>query len=362
MELSASALATAAGGTILGDASRCITGAGAIDKAGPNDLAFIVDGQNLKKLATSNVGVVLIKASLKDDLPTGELPCTVILADDPLAIFLEALDQLRPAKLTSQQGISPHAHIDPSSKIGDGTTIYPNVFIDREVTIGRNCTIHAGCSLGPGSTIGDNVTLFANTVFYDNTIVGNNVIIHASVVLGSDGFGYRFENGHYKKLPHHGCVRIEDDVEIGAGTTIDRAMIGETIVGKGTKIDNQVMIAHNCEIGEDSAFASQVGIAGSTTIGSRVRIGGQVGIADHLQIGDDVAVGAKSGLHRDIPDGEVHVGYPAGPIDEQRRIAMAQQRLPELRKQVRQIGKAVQQLEQQTQSKPDSDQPDLKVA
>lgn len=359
MEFTASALAEACNGQILGDETRLVSGANAIDKAGPNDLSFIVDAQNLKKLKSSQAGIVLVKNKLQDALPD-ESNCTIILTGDPQTAFLEALVELRPTSQSAHSGISMAAHIHETTNLGSGCTIYPNVFIDRDVTIGENCTIHPGVVLGPGCQLGNNVELHANVVCYADTVIGDDVTIQASAVLGADGFGYRFENGAFRKLPHCGRVRIENNVEIGAGTTIDRAMIGETIIGTGTKIDNQVMIAHNCEIGEHNVFAGQVGIAGSTIIGDRTRIGGQVGIADHLHIGSGVSVGAKSGLHRDIPDDEIHVGYPAGPVDEQRRIVMALQKLPELRKQVRQLSKTVEKLEAQSQVS--SESPNLKIA
>ena len=359
MEFTASALAEACNGTILGDESRLVSGANAIDKAGPNDLSFIVNAQNLKKLKSSQAGIVFVKSRLEDALPDDPC-CTIILTNDPQTAFIEALIELQPTSQSAHSGISMAAHIHETTKLGNGCTIYPGVYIDRDVTIGESCTIHPGVVLGPGCRIGNNVEIHANVVCYADTVIGNDVTIQASAVLGADGFGYRFENGAFKKLQHCGRVRIENDVEIGAGTTIDRAMIGETVIGTGTKIDNQVMIAHNCEIGEHNVFASQVGIAGSTTIGNNTQIGGQVGIADHLQIGSRVSIGAKSGLHRDIADDEIHVGYPAGPVDEQRRIVMALQRLPELRKQVRQLSKTVEKLEAQQQVS--SETPDLKIA
>jgi UDP-3-O-[3-hydroxymyristoyl] glucosamine N-acyltransferase len=173
------------------------------------------------------------------------------------------------------------------------------------------------------------------------------VIIHAAAVIGSDGFGYRFAQGRFQKIPHTGTVVIEDDVEIGAGTTIDRGMIGATVIGAGTKLDNQVMIAHNCRIGKHNAFASQVGLAGSTTSGDYVRCGGQAGIADHSHLGTGCSIGAKAGLFGTVPDGAEYHGYPAGPAKEQYRIVMTLQKLPEMRKQLRTLEDEVRQLRAQ---------------
>jgi UDP-3-O-[3-hydroxymyristoyl] glucosamine N-acyltransferase len=196
-------------------------------------------------------------------------------------------------------------------------------------------------------------------VTYAGTTIGDRVIIHANAVIGADGFGYRFVRtddfpaGRFLKIIHYGNVRIEDDVEIGAGTTIDRGMIDATVIGTGTKIDDQVMIGHNCSIGPHNAFASQVGIGGSTSTGSHVRCGGQVGMSDHLTIGDGASVAAKAAVARDIPAGETQLGYPAGPEAEQLRVLIAQKRLPDLLKTVKNLLKRIERLETQLANPPD---------
>ena len=175
-------------------------------------------------------------------------------------------------------------------------------------------------------------------------IVGNRVILHAGAVIGADGFGYRTVNGRHERIPHFGTVRIEDDVEVGANTTIDRAMVDETVIGQGTKLDNLVMIGHNCEIGRHNLIVSQVGFAGSVTTGDYVVCAGQVGIADHVHLGSRWVLGAKAGVHKDVPDGERHVGVPAVPEVECMRVVMALQKLPEMRQQFRKLERQVAEL------------------
>jgi UDP-3-O-[3-hydroxymyristoyl] glucosamine N-acyltransferase len=215
---------------------------------------------------------------------------------------------------------------------------------DRTV-IGRDCDIYPGAVIGDGCRLGDLVSIHPNAVLYADVVVGNRVAIHAGAIIGADGFGYRLVEGCHKKLPHFGTVRIEDDVEVGASTTIDRGMIGATVVGEGTKLDNLVMIAHNCELGKHNLFVSQSGLAGSVTTGNHVVCAGQVGVADHVHLGEGCVIGPKSGVHKDIPAGERCIGSPAAPESEARRTLMAQKYVPETRKQVRELTSRIAELE-----------------
>jgi UDP-3-O-[3-hydroxymyristoyl] glucosamine N-acyltransferase len=209
------------------------------------------------------------------------------------------------------------------------------VTVGNDVVIGRGCDIYPGVVIGDGCRIGDNVTLYANVVLYADILVDDRAIIHAGAVIGADGFGYRFREGRFEKVPQLGWVHIHADAEIGACTTIDRGAIGATIVGEGTKIDNLVQIAHNCELGRHNVFASQVGLAGSCSTGDYVRLGGQVGIKDHVHMHTGCSVGAKGGVHKDIPAGETWIGYPATPEAEQKRLVFSLKRVPEMRDQVK---------------------------
>lgn len=326
-----------------------IHGAESVLKAGPHDITFVGDEFNLKRLKSSSAGAVIVDKRLEESFQKSfeEAPFTSITVVDAQAAFIQIIQKLRPPRLLPEIGISPQTGISDQAILGENCHIYPQVTICAGVKIGNNCRIYPGVYIGEDCVIGDDVTLHANAVLYPDVKIANRVLIHASAVLGCDGFGYRFENGHYIKIPHLGSVRIEDDVEIGAGTTIDRGMIGATVIGEGTKIDNQVMIAHNCEIGRHNAFASQVGFAGSITTGDYVRCAGQVGIADHVHVGDRATLGARAGVHRDIPPGEIHIGTPAAPEKEQRKIVMSMRKVPEMRKQMREMEKQLNELTQQ---------------
>lgn len=321
---------------IVGDGAREICGANSIDRAGRSDISFIENEKNLRRLKTTNAGSVLLPTALRSAV-TAPLPPTLIFVADPLFAFLNILEEFRPARPRSKVGVSAEASIDPSAQIGENCNVFPGAYIAEDVVVGEGCDIYPGVYIGPGCRIGANVTLYPNVVLYFDVTVGDRAIIHASAVIGADGFGYRFYEGRYRKIPHRGGVRIESDTEIGAGTTIDRAMIGLTVIGEGTKLDNQVMIAHNCELGKHNAFASQVGLAGSVTTGDYVRCAGQVGIADHVHLGERSLLGPKAGVHKDVPAGESYQGYPAGPEAEQLKTVMSIRRVPEMRKQLRDV-------------------------
>lgn len=344
MSVTVGTLAELVRGELIGDPQVGIEGAQAIEKAGPSDITFAEDERNLRRLVCSQAVAVIIPPALQDALPTGIGCSAVLLCETPQTAFLQILQFLRPRRERSVIGVSPRAVVSETAKIGENTNIHPLAVVGHDVAIGNNCEIHPGVSIGDGCRLGDDVVLYPNVVLYPDTVLGDRVIVHASAVIGADGFGYRFEGGQYEKLPHLGSVQIEDDVEVGAGATIDRGMIGATIIGEGTKIDNQVMIAHNCEIGKHNAFASQVGFAGSITTGDYVRCAGQVGIADHVHLGDGCLLGPKSGVHKDVPAGARYQGYPAAPEAEQLKTVMAVRKVPEMRKQIRSLESQIEQL------------------
>jgi UDP-3-O-[3-hydroxymyristoyl] glucosamine N-acyltransferase len=207
--------------------------------------------------------------------------------------------------------------------------------------LGARCRLHAGAHVGRLCRLGDDVTLHPHVVLYSDCAIGNRVTIHAHAVLGADGFGYRTRGGRHEKSPQLGRVEIGDDVEIGAGSTIDRATFGATRVGEGTKIDNLVQIGHNCQIGRHNLIAAQCGIAGSCTTGDYVVMAGQVGVADHLAVGERAVIGAQSGVTKSVPAGFRMFGYPAGPYDERLRVLACLEKLPEMRKDLRRIKKAL---------------------
>ncbi len=347
---------------MLGDRTLLIDGARPVDKAGPHDITFVDDEANLHKLKQSRAGAVIVSESLSDSLDAGRQPAAVIVVDDAKTAFIQVLSQLFPPPARPSIGISPYAAVSATAQIGANTNIYPGAYVADNVVIGNNCDIYPGVFIGSGCQLGDDVTLHPSVVLYPRVLIGNRVMIHASAVVGADGFGYRLVDGRHKKIPHFGTVRIEDDVEIGACSTIDRAMISETIIGEGTKLDNLVMIAHNCELGKHNAFVSQVGLAGSVTTGNYVVCAGHVGIADHVHLGEGCVLGSKAGVHKDIPPGETYIGTPAQPAAEAMKVVMAQRKLPAMRKQLRELEAQVAELTAKLQALSTSRSPRPDVA
>lgn len=345
MDATVGALAASLGGEVIGDLDRAVTNALALDKAGPDCITFLADEIKTRELINADAAAIFISRARLEEL-TDDLRAkhTFIVVDDALDAFIGALKPFRSDRPRVSVGISPQAIVAESATLGEGTNVFPNAFIGEDVVIGSGCDIHPGAYIGDGTKLGDNVTIQANAVVYFDVTIGNRVIIHAGAVIGADGFGYRFRDGRFEKIPQLGTVEIHDDVEIGANTTIDRGMIGPTVIAEGTKLDNLVMIAHNCEIGKHNAFASQVGIAGSSTTGDYVRAGGKAGIGDHLHIGTGASLAASSGHHKDVPAGETWGGAPARPIDEMIKIMMVQNKLPEMRSTVKSLQKQVTKL------------------
>ncbi len=347
-------LADLVGGELRGTGTRLIDDVAGLDEAIASQVTFI-EGAAADGSPKTSAGAVILAAEhlgVLGDAPKSDL----ILVPAPLDAFVTAMLHLRPMPSAPDVGRSPQAHISPTATVGSDSHIFPGATIGDDVQIGDRCIIHPGVVIGAGCRLGDDVTIHANAVLYAGVSLGDRVIVHATAVIGADGFGYQFRDGRFTRIPHTGTVRIEADVEIGAGATVDRAMIGATIVGAGTKLDNQVMIAHNCRLGKHNAFASQVGLAGSVTTGDYVRCGGQAGIADHAHLGTGSSVGGKAGVHGRVPDGADYHGYPAGPAKEQYRIVMAVQRAPEMRRQIRALEKQLKQI-QSLLGEADSHQP-----
>jgi UDP-3-O-[3-hydroxymyristoyl] glucosamine N-acyltransferase len=340
-------LADLVGGELYGRADVGIDDVAALDEATVRRVTFVENASALQQMAKATAGAILLPTSLLQRVRefAGETP--LIVVDDAMGAFITVMLHFRPAAATPRIGISPASHVSPTACLRHDTQVFPGASVGDDVQCGVGCILYPGAFVGAACRLGDHVTIYPNAVLYDGVTIGNRVIIHAAAVIGSDGFGYRFVEGRFQKIPHTGTVIIEDDVEVGAGTTIDRGMIGATVIGAGTKLDNQVMIAHNCRIGKHNAFASQVGLAGSTTSGDYVRCGGQAGIADHSHLGTGCSIGAKAGLFGTVPDGAEYHGYPAGPAKEQYRIVMTMQKLPEMRKQLRAVEDELRQLRAQ---------------
>ncbi len=331
-------------GRVRGNAALAIHGAAALAKAGPREITFAGDEKHLRSLAESRAGACLVDLTHSDSALLKDAPQALVFVEDSQDAFIEVLSEFRPASPLPAPGISAKAIVSASARIGPDCSVAPGVVIEENVNIGARCHLYPGVYVGRDCRIGDDSVLYPNAVLYRDVRLGKRVIIHAGAVLGADGFGYRFRHGRYEKIPQLGWVEIEDDCEIGACTTIDRGMIGATVVGEGSKLDNLVMIGHNCELGKHNAFASQVGLAGSVTTGEYVRCAGQVGVADHVHLGRGATLGAKAGVHKDIPAGDTQIGYPARPEHEQLRIVMATGKVPEMRKQIRALEARLEEL------------------
>lgn len=308
-----------------------------LPEATATHLSYVESRKQLKQLKQTQAGAILTNAELAEQVKSSDWTGGLLIVDDPQKRFIEAMLLFRPRPEREAPGISPAAHVAESAEIADGCCIHAGAVIGEHVAIGPGTEIHSGVVIGPEASVGANCILYPNVVIYRECEVRNRVIIHANAVIGADGFGYRFEQGAFVKIPHTGRTILEDDVEIGACATVDRGMIGNTIVAQGTKIDNLVHVAHNCRVGRHNAFAGQVGLAGSVTTGDYVQMGGQVGIADHISIGTGAKLGGKCGVMANIPEGLTFYGIPALPEKVAIRNQIAIQKLPELREQVKQL-------------------------
>ncbi|HMF13813.1 MAG TPA: UDP-3-O-(3-hydroxymyristoyl)glucosamine N-acyltransferase [Gemmataceae bacterium] len=318
-------------GRVVGDPALEITAALPLGEAGPGHVTFLESAKHASQLHSCPASAAVVPESFCAN------GLTVIQVPDPLAAFVTIVRHLKARPDRPPYGIDPGARIEPTARIGDDPSIRSFASVGEGAVIGARCRIHSGAVVGRHCRLGDDVTVYANAVLYDDTIVGNRVVIHANAVIGADGFGYRFQDGRHVKVPQLGHVEIGDDVEIGACTTIDRGTFQATRIGEGTKIDNLVQIAHNCQIGRHNLLVSQMGIAGSSSTGDYVVIAGQVGIRDHVRVGHRAVIGAMAGVASDVGDGERMLGAPARPEREQKRILMSLDKLPEMRRDLRKI-------------------------
>lgn len=325
-------------GEVLGDASLELTGLASAENARPGDLTFADKAEYFAAAEASQATAILVSggpftATIK---PLIQVANARIAFARLLPLFFPPEDQ--PA------GIDPSAKVGPGAQVDHTAYVGPNCVIGAGVKIGARTVLMGGNHVGRDSQIGDDTRLFPNAVLYYCTQVGNRVTIHAGTVIGSDGYGYVFDEGRHRKVLQVGNVVIHDDVEIGANAAIDRAALGSTVIGQGTKIDNLVHVAHNVVMGKHCLVMGQVGFAGSTHLGDYCVIASQSGIAGHLKLGRQATVGAKSGVMRDIPDGTTVLGIPAMPDKQTKRQWIAAQQLPEMVRRLRELEKQVQAL------------------
>lgn len=316
-------------GELLGDPELEIRGVAGIADAREGDITFLSDKRYLVDCLSSKASGVIVKEFIE------ELKKPQIRVRNPHYAFAILLEHFYPQR-KQRIGISPLAHVSEDARIGKDVDVYPFAFISERAQIGDGTIIYPFVFIGENTVIGSSCLVYPNVTIRNGVIIGNRVIIHAGAVIGADGFGYVLEKGRHHKIPQVGGVVIEDDVEIGANVTIDRATTGNTIIGRGTKIDNLVQIGHNVRIGENSIVVAQVGIGGSTMVGSNVMLGGQVGVSDHALIEDGTMVGAQSGVMGHVKKG-TYSGYPAIPHRDWLKASALFARLPELFKRLREL-------------------------
>jgi len=338
MEMTIGQIASRVQGRIQGDGRKCITGVAPFETATAGDITYAGSSKFLKRLCDTQAGAILVPLDF-----TGE-DDRVIRVKNPQIAFSQVVRMCYPSA-PSWSGISPVAHIGQHVHMGENVAIGPFVVLQDHVTLGDRVTLHPHVVLGDHVVIGSDVEIFPNVTILNGTRIGDRVTIHAGTVIGCDGFGYTPDDGIYHKIPHLGIVQIDDDVEIGAGNTIDRATYGKTWIQKGVKTDNLVHIAHNVIVGENTILVAQVGISGSTRIGRQSILAGQVGVSGHLTIGDRVTIGPQSGITGSVPDGVVVSGSPEMPHKLWLRVQRIIPRLPEIKKKLGEMEKRLNQLE-----------------
>ena len=315
-----------------------ITGAASISQATSGQITFVTSEAHLETFLKSDAAAAIVCCGLaSSDKP-------VIEVEDPEAAFVKIATLFRnPMVRESVEGsqVSPHATVSSTCTLGNNVIIHAGVVIMDNVKIGDGTTIYPNAVIMEGCSIGNDVSIFPNATLYENTVVGDRVLIHAGAVVGAYGFGYKIQNGQHQLSAQIGNVVLKDDVELGACTTVDRGTYDSTIIGAGSKLDNLVMVGHNCDVGQHNLLCSQVGIAGSCSTGKYVVMGGQVGVGDHLDIGDSAMITAKSGLMFDVEPGQRMMGTPARPSRQAMQLFASTGKLPEMRKEIKALKRQV---------------------
>lgn len=336
MKITPEVIAKLTGGTIEGDRSVDISGLAKIEEAKEGDISFIANPKYAHFATSTKASVLIVPNDF--EAPEG-IKATLVRVADPyssLALLMKSL-----VKKDSKCGIEQPSHVGEAVEMGSGVYIGAFAYIGDGVKLGDNVKIYPGAVIGDRVEIGDNTTVYSNASIYEGCRIGKDCILHSGCVIGADGFGFAPMGEEYSKIPQIGIVVIEDNVEVGANTTIDRATMGATVVGRGTKLDNLIHIAHNVAIGSNNVMAAQTGIAGSTRIGNSNRIGGQVGIAGHIKFGNCCEIGAQSGIHKGFGDNKRVIGYPATDLETFAKSSVLIKRLPELYKELEEIRKIV---------------------
>lgn len=323
-------VAAAVGGRVLGDSSPRLTGVQTLDRAASTDLSWVADGRRARQARDSRAGALLVSSG--ED--AGDKPAVLVPSPTlALAIWLElSFPGVRP-----RSGVSKGAHVARSARLGRGVSVAAGATVEEGAVVGARTVLSAGAFVGRQAVVGEECYLHPNAAVLERCRLGAHCVLQAGAVIGSDGFGYVWDGQRHRKIPQLGIVRIEDDVEVGANTAIDRATLGETVVGRGTKIDNLVQVGHNVVVGEHSILCGQAGIAGSARLGRRVTLAGQAGVNDHITIGDGSIATGQAGVTGNLPAGGIFSGMPAAPHRDFLRRAAVIARLPELARRMDEI-------------------------
>lgn len=338
MKMTLAEIAGFLGGTVIGADETIINNIRSIEDANEGDITFIANKKYLKKLKFTKASAVLVSSPVD-----AQGKSLIVVADSYIA--LGKLLALYYPLDHGQSGVHRNACIEDGAKVSPESTVFPGAFISKGATIGKRSVIYPGVFIGRNVSIGEDSILYANVTVYHSCLIGNRVILHSGVVIGADGFGFASPGRDNIKIPQVGIVQIDDDVEIGANTTVDRAALGKTWIQRNVKIDNLAQIAHNVVIGENTVIVAQVGISGSTKLGRSVMIGGQTGIVGHINIGDNVMIAASSKIHRSIKSGEIVGGAPQMPYKEWLQVEACRSKLPEMRETLRELVKKVDDLQ-----------------
>ncbi len=339
MEKTLKELASYVCGDVIGDENIRIKGVMTIDEAREGYITFISNEKYIRKLDQTKASAIIVSPSIKKE------DKNLLITNNPYLAFAKIMDLMMNSKTIYPGTCDRLAKISKSVDIGSNVTVYPYVFIGENTKIADNVVLYPGVYVGDNCRIGKDTIIYPNAVIYKGTKIGERVTIQSNVVIGCSGYGYAPDEDKYYKIPQVGTTVIEDDVDIGANTTINRAVLGETRIKRGTKIDSLVIIAHNVEIGEDTLVTSQVGIAGSVKIGNHVILAGGSGVAGHVNVGDNVTVGGWSGVTKDLSPGNTYLGTPAIEIERMRRCYIILQKLPEMRETIKNLQRKIEQLE-----------------
>lgn len=340
MELTVREVAEFVHGTLIGKGDAVIRGIAGIKEAKAGDITFLANPKYSSFLDQTAASAVLVGAAVSQ--ANGK---AFIVCKNPSLAFSQVIEKFYPARNAFLKGIHPSAVLGKEVVVGRDVSIGACAVLDHNIEIGDRTVIGAGCFIGKDVKVGEDVLIYPNVTLREGTRIGNRVIIHSGTVVGSDGFGYETVDGFHHKISQVGIVVLEDDVELGANVTVDRARFGKTLIKKGTKIDNLVQVAHNVEIGEHGMIVAQVGISGTTKIGNHVTVGGQAAFVGHIEVGDNVIVAARSGVSKDVPSGAILWGSPALPIQEEKRNLAYIRRLGKLFEKVKELEQKIEELE-----------------